>query len=195
MPALLAGFFLGGAAMTSESANGEAVAVEISTNLGAFTLEVYPQAAPLTANNFLAYLDGGYLGQGSFYRIPTPANETDREFPIEVLQFGWKWLDDGVGAPIAPIPLEPTGQTGLRHRKGTLSTARFAPDNGGYGFFVCMRDEPELDQGGRRHPDGEGFAAFGQILAGWETLEAILDRAEAQGMLTSPIPITGARRL
>ena len=181
--------------MTSDGARGKTAAVQISTALGSFTLEVMEDAAPLSAANFLAYLDSGYLGQGSFYRIPTPANEAHRATTIEVLQFGWKWLDNGDGAPLPPIALEPTGQTGLRHKKGAISTARFARDNGGYGFFVCMRDEPALDQGGARHPDGEGFAVFGQVLDGWETLEAILNRAEPTDMLSTPIPITGARRL
>ena len=180
--------------MTTPELTGQSVVVDIATDLGAFTLEVYPAFAPLSAGNFLAYVDGGYLEEGSFYRIPTPANEPDRPFPIEVLQFGWKWLENGQGAPLPPITLETTGQTGLRHTRGTLSTARFARDNGGYGFFICMRDEPELDQGGRRHPDGDGFAAFGRVLEGLETLERILARAEAQDVLASPIPITVARR-
>jgi peptidyl-prolyl cis-trans isomerase A (cyclophilin A) len=181
--------------MTTEQAAGEVVVVEIATALGAFTLEVYPDRAPLTAANFLGWLDGGYLSEGSFYRITTAANEPGKQYPIEVLQFGWKWMDAGEASPLPPIALEPTGQTGLRHRRSTLSTARWAPDNGGYGFFICMRDEPELDQGGRRNPDGGGFAAFGQVQEGWETLQAIFSRAEAQDMLSQPIPITAARRI
>ena len=181
--------------MTSESELGQTILVEVTTSLGAFTLEVFPDAAPLSAGNFLDYVDAGFLSEGSFYRIPTPANEPHRDYPIEVLQFGWKWIEDGKGAPIPPIPLEPTSETGLRHRKGSVSTARFERNNGGYGFFICMRDEPELDEGGRRHPDGAGFAAFGQVLAGWDTLARILGRAEAQHMLNTPVPITSARRV
>jgi peptidyl-prolyl cis-trans isomerase A (cyclophilin A) len=173
----------------------DAVRVEITTAEGSFRIEVYPDKAPLSAGIFLAYVDHGYLAQGSFYRMTTPANEPDKPFPIQVAQFGWKWLEGGAGSPIPPIAHESTAETGIHHVKGTVSTARFALDNGGYGFFICMRDEPELDFGGRRHPDGHGFAAFGRVTSGWGVVERIYAHAEAQHMLGHPVPITSARRV
>jgi len=181
--------------MTDQVPAGNGVAVEITTSLGSFVVEVYPDKAPLSAGNFLAYVDGGFLGEGSVYRIATARNEPDKPHPIEVIQFGWKWLEGGKGTPIPPIGLETTVQTGLSHKKGSVSTARFERDNGGYAFFICMRDEPELDHGGRRHPDGEGFAAFGRIAAGWDVVEQIFARAEARDMMEHPVPITAAKRL
>lgn len=170
-------------------------AVEVTTDLGNFVVEVYPDKAPLSAGNFLEYVDKGYLGEGSLYRITTLTNEPHKPFPIEVIQFGWKWLEGAKGAPIPPIAHESTVLTGLTHKKGTISTARFELDNGGYAFFICMRDEPDLDHGGRRHPDGQGFAAFGRILSGWDVVESIFARAEAQDIMEHPVPIIAARRL
>ena len=170
------------------------ILVDITTSLGAFQIAVFADQAPITARNFLSYLDGGYLAEGSVYRIATPQNEAHKPVHIDVLQFGWKWLEGGRGAPIPPIPLESTQVTGLRHVQGTVSTARFEVDNGGYGFFICMRDEPELDFGGRRHPDGQGFAAFGRVVSGWEVIEAIRARAEDQDMLSQPIALLSAAR-
>ena len=52
-----------------------------------------------------------------------------------------------------------------------------------------MRHEPELDFGGSRQPDGQGFAAFGRVIDGFDTLERIYRRAELGEMLTNGIPI------
>jgi len=169
--------------------------VELTTAEGRFVVEVYPQAAPLSANNFLAYVDENFMGKGQAYRITTLSNEPEKPFAIEVIQFGWNDPDAGpTAAPFPPIGHENTSQTGLRHVQGALSTARFARDEGGYAFFICMRDEPELDWGGRRHPDGFGFSAFGRVVSGWETVQQLFAHAENRDMLTAPIPLT-ARRL
>ena len=62
-------------------------------------------------------------------------------------------------------------------------------------FFLCVGDQPELDFGGRRNPDGQGFAAFGRLVEGWLTLRKI-QLAPARGQaLTPPVPIVRARRL
>jgi peptidyl-prolyl cis-trans isomerase A (cyclophilin A) len=172
-----------------------AVRIAVETAEGPFTVEVWPDRAPLSAGNFLAHVDGGHMDGASVYRIPTPDNEPDKPVKIAVLQFG-PAPDKAIATPLFPhVPHEPTGATGIRHLRGTLSTARFAVGTGGYGFFVCMRDEPELDEGGRRHPDGHGFAAFGRVVDGWDTLERLYAHAEAQDRLVKPVPIGRARRL
>jgi peptidyl-prolyl cis-trans isomerase A (cyclophilin A) len=86
---------------------------------------------------------------------------------IEVIQMGWRETDTGIPASIRH---ETTGVTGLRHTRGAVSLARFAPGAVYHSLFVCMRDEPALDEGGARHPDGLGFAAFGFAADGFEHL-------------------------
>jgi peptidyl-prolyl cis-trans isomerase A (cyclophilin A) len=64
--------------------------------------------------------------------------------------------------------------TGLRHLAGTLSMARATqPDSAASDFFVCVTDTPALDFGGRRNPDGQGFAAFGRVVAGMDVVKKI----------------------
>jgi peptidyl-prolyl cis-trans isomerase A (cyclophilin A) len=94
-----------------------------------------------------------------------------------------------------PIPLERTGVTGLAHRDGTISMARFTPDSAVSDIFICIGDQPELDFGGQRNPDGQGFAAFGQVIAGMDVVRAIQQQPAQAQTLTPPIPITSARRV
>ncbi|MFX6040711.1 peptidylprolyl isomerase, partial [Acinetobacter baumannii] len=76
--------------------------------------------------------------------------------------------------PLRPaIAHETTKQTGLRHRDGTVSMARGAPGTATAEFFICLGDQPELDFGGRRNPDGQGFAAFGQVVQGMGVVRAL----------------------
>lgn len=170
--------------------------VLIETPYGSLLLGIDEQRAPLTAANFLAYVDRGFLAQASVYRIVTLDNQAPgSSHPIEVIQWGWPAPDAGLAPPLPPVPHEPTSQTGLRHREGTLSLARNAPGSGGHGFFICHGDQPELDEGGGRNPDLAGFAAFGRLLAGADTMARIMARAEPAEYLQQKMPILNVRRL
>ena len=93
------------------------------------------------------------------------------------------------------ITHETTGMTGLRHRRGTVSLARFAPGAVYHSLFVCMRDEPGLDEGGSRQPDGQGFAAFGSVVEGFEHLAHFFDEnADAAEYLERPVVMHSVRR-
>ena len=102
-----------------------------------------------------------------------------------------------------PITHEPTSLTGLRHRNGTISIARDAVGTGTAGaFFVCIGDQPALDFGGKRNPDGQGFAAFGHVTNGMKLIREIWS-SKTQGppgssegeLIASPAQILGARRV
>ena len=93
-----------------------------------------------------------------------------------------------------PIALERTSATGLRHLDGTISMARDGTDTATSDFFICVGDQPALDFGGGRNPDGQGFAAFGRVVEGIEVVRKI-DQSTAQGQtLTPPIRILRAAR-
>ena len=67
--------------------------------------------------------------------------------------------------------------------------ARSGPDTATSSFFICIGDQPSLDFGGRRNPDGQGFAAFGRVTRGMEVVRAIqMSPAEGQ-RLVPPIAI------
>ncbi|WP_127597261.1 peptidylprolyl isomerase [Nitratireductor alexandrii] len=169
--------------------------VEVETELGSFTLAVDEANAPISAGNFLAYVDGGHLDGSAVYRIVTMHNQPpETPHKIEVIQWGWR-LTNGTEPPFPPIPHEPTSQTGLRHLDGTLSMARRAPGTAGPGFFICRGDQPELDEGGGRNPDRAGFAAFGQLVSGRQTIESLFARATSKEYLETPIRIVRVARM
>ena len=165
------------------------ISILISTQLGDIHAELYPDQAPITVANFLRYVDAGYYNEGKFWRtcILEPDNQPNNEIKIEVIQATVR--DDKREAQFDPIPLERTTLTGLRHADGTLSMARFAPDSAQGDFFICINDQPSLDFGGLRNPDGQGFAAFGQVTAGMDVVAAINRAPLAEQTLTPPLVI------
>lgn len=169
------------------------VRVLMQTERGEIELALDPAHAPATVANFLRYVDRGFYDGGVFHRTVTPDNQPQNQIKIEVIQGGInpaKTRDDG-----PPIALERTSQTGLMHLDGTISMARDGPDTATSDFFICIGDQPELDYGGRRNPDGQGFAAFGQVVRGMDVVRAI-QHAPADGQtLTPPVKIVRVRRL
>jgi peptidyl-prolyl cis-trans isomerase A (cyclophilin A) len=170
------------------------IPVVVETDLGAFTIAVDDSRAPVTAGNFLAYVDGRHLDGAVVYRIVTMANQPpETVHRIEVVQWGLQASEDKP-APFPPIAHETTEATGIRHRHMTVSMARLAPGTAGSEFFICIGDQPELDFGGRRNPDGQGFAAFGTVVAGEETVMRLFGAAQSTEALNQPIPISHVRR-
>jgi len=165
--------------------------VVLETGLGEVELEVDVARAPMSARNFLRYVKAGHCDGGRFHRTVRPGNQPGSKVKIDVVQAGAAPEREGEAFP--PIPLERTGATGLRHRDGTVSMARAGPDTATSDFFVCVGDQPELDQGGRRNPDGQGFAAFGRVVRGMEVVLRI-HAAPAEGQaLAPPVVIARAR--
>ena len=166
--------------------------VRVTTELGDLIVEVDSVHAPITGRNFLRYVDGGFYDGGSFHRTVTMGNQPNDTILIEVVQadISREEREDTFG----PIPLERTSATGLMHLDGTISMARSDPDTGVASFFICVGDQPELDFGGKRNPDGQGFAAFGQVVSGMDVVRRI-NAAPAEGQsLTPPIGILSAER-
>ncbi|WP_157218066.1 peptidylprolyl isomerase [Flavisphingomonas formosensis] len=161
--------------------------VRLSTALGDMIIAVEQVRAPATGTYFLRDVASGRYDGTSFYRVVTLANQDpEQSVPIEIVQ-------GGVRQPAEPtcpsLEHESTLRTGLRHRRGSISLSRFAPGAVYHGFFLCRRDEPELDHGGARQPDGLGFAAFGEIVEGFDVLDRIFARAEAREALRDEIAI------
>lgn len=168
------------------------VAVTVRTEMGDIVLEVDAARAPITAANFLRYVDAGRYDGGGFHRSVRLDNQPGKTALIEVIQAGVK--PDLSPADYPPIPLERTSKTGLRHHDGTLSMARDGADTATSDFFVCIGEQPALDFGGKRNPDGQGFAAFGRVLKGMDVVRRIqMSPADGQ-RLTPPILILSARR-
>lgn len=174
------------------SAEAKTVTVILQTDVGEIELVLDAARAPLTVKNFLHYVDAGLFSGGVFHRTVTSGNQPDKAVKIEVIQGG---IAPGkASAQRAPIALERTKDTGLTHRDGTVSMARDAPDSAQSDFFICVGDQPALDFGGQRNPDGQGFAAFGKVVRGMDVVRAI-QKSPAEGQrLTPPIRILRATR-
>jgi peptidyl-prolyl cis-trans isomerase A (cyclophilin A) len=121
-------------------------------------------------------------------------NQQDNPVKIEVIQAGVSAAHADDGFP--PIPLERTSVTGLQHTDGTISMARGQPDSATSGWFICINDQPALDFGGARNPDGQGFAAFGRVVQGMDVVRKIQQAPNAEAQrLTPPIRIVKAARI
>ncbi len=145
--------------------------VTISTGLGDIIVEIFEESAPITATNFLRYVDGGLFDGGSFYRVVRMDNQPDNGVKIEVIQGGRRGLPRSDGLPA--IEHETTATTAILHLDGVISMARSSPGTASSEFFICIGDQPELDFGGRRNPDGQGFAAFGKVVRGMDVVREI----------------------
>lgn len=154
----------------------------IKTSLGDITIELYPAKAPLTVANFLRYVDAHLYNNSSFFRSVTLNNQPKDSIRIEVIQGG---NVDSL-KKFAAIPLETTAQTGLLHKSGTISMARGKPASATSSFFICINDQPSLDYGGKRNPDGQGFAAFGKVIKGMEIVKKIQQLYPGQGQYFKP---------
>jgi len=165
--------------------------VVVRTGLGEIEVEIDTVHAPITAGNFLRYVDGGFYEAGFFHRTVRPDNQPSNLVKIEVIQGGVDSVDRE-GFP--PIVLERTTVTGLRHLDGTISMARAGPDTATSDFFICVGDQPELDVGGRRNPDGQGFAAFGRVIRGMDVVRGIQSSHAEEQKLTPPIRIRNIER-
>ena len=92
------------------------------------------------------------------------------------------------------MKLERTRDTGLTHVDGAISMARDGPDTATSDFFVCVGAQPELDFGGKRNPDGQGFAAFGRVVSGMDVIRKIHAAPASGQSLAPPVKILGASR-
>jgi len=168
--------------------------VKIETNLGNIEVEIDAKHAPDTAANFFKYVDDGrYIG-GQFHRTVTMQNQPDKKVKIEVIQGGVNPVFAEKDYP--PIALERTNKTGIHHKNGTISMARDGADTATSDFFICINDQPELDFGGKRNPDGQGFAAFGHVIKGMDIVKKI-QRApsDPDQHLTPPVKIIAIVRM
>lgn len=200
--AMAAVVLAGGTASLADAQTGKTpVRVRVQTSLGDIVLELDPAKAPGTTANFLKYVDAGHYDGGTFHRTVKMDNQPESPVKIEVIQAGVAEKFAKAGFPA--IPLERTTVTGLKHVDGAVSMARGAPDSATSGWFICINDQPSLDFGGARNPDGQGFAAFGRVVSGMDVVRKIqqapsssnrTSNTEAQ-RLTPPIVVTRVARV
>lgn len=165
--------------------------VLIKTEIGDITVEIFADKAPVTAANFLKYVDNKFYDGSVFHRTVTMDNQPKVEIKIEVIQGGQLANDKEFPA----IRLERTSVTGIKNTDGAISMARDGPDSATSSFFICVGDQPELNFGGRRNKDGQGFAAFGKVVAGVDVVKKIHQSPKESQNLKPPIRIISITRI
>jgi len=159
----------------------------IRSGIGEIYARLDLRRAPVTSLNFLRYVDAGLFDSTCFYRVVRFDNQPKDSVRIEVIQ-GGRYENEDNGFP--PIIHETTEMTGIRHRNGTVSMARSTPGSATSEFFICIGDQPELDFGGKRNPDRQGFAAFGKVIKGMDVVRQIHATNSSGQYLEKPVLIT-----
>jgi len=145
--------------------------VVFKTEAGNITVELYPDKVPVTTTNFLRYVDAKSYDGAAFYRVVRLDNQPNSPVKIEVIQGGLDSTHKERRLPV--IAHETNNKTGIKHLDGTISMARSTPGSASSEFFFCINPQPELDFGGKRNPDGQGFAAFGKVVKGMAVVRKI----------------------
>ncbi|HEY8615052.1 peptidylprolyl isomerase [Phenylobacterium sp.] len=169
--------------------------VAIKTGRGTIVVELEDKRAPITAANFLRYVDAKAYDGGTFFRAArTPGVAKDGTIV---------GAPDAKVRPFAPIRHEPTTKTGLKHLNGTISLGRFATGTATNNFFICVGDQPYLDAHPGQPGDNAGYAAFGRVVSGMAVVERILSlptngetkfKDQRGQWLKPPVPIVTMRR-
>ena len=155
----------------AQGAPSPPVVVVFETDKGSIEIEVDAQHAPVTAANFLKYVDGRFYDGGVINRAVRPDTTVRHDVEIQVIQFQ---IDRNRRRDeFPPIALERTSATGLKHVDGAVSMARNGPDTATASFSIVIGDQPEMDFAGKRNPDGQGFAVFGRVVRGMDVVKAI----------------------
>jgi peptidyl-prolyl cis-trans isomerase A (cyclophilin A) len=147
--------------------------VAIDTTEGTIVVALEVKRAPITANNFLRYVDAHRLDGTFFYRAARSRDGSNRG----LVQGG---IDHDLPKSFLPIKHEPTSQTGLRHVDGTLSMARNEPGSAMGDFFITVGPAPSLDAA----PNYPGYAAFGHVVKGMDVVHRILIKPTYPGGLS-----------
>jgi peptidyl-prolyl cis-trans isomerase A (cyclophilin A) len=158
--------------------------VRLATSLGDIVVELDPEKAPKTVDNFLQYVNAGHYDGTIFHRV------------IEnfMIQGGGMKADMGEKPTRAPIPLE--SRSGLSNVRGTLAMARtMDPNSATAQFFINVKDNAFLDQPNAR--DGNGYAVFGKVVAGMDVVDKIkavpvADKGGHQNVPVTPVAIKKA---
>lgn len=163
---------------------GKAVEAQITTNLGSFTIELYPEKAPVTVENFLAYADAGFYDGTIFHRV----------IPNFMIQ-GGGFAKDMKQKETSP-PIKNEAMNGLKNKRGTLAMARTQDINSATAqFFVNLKHNEFLDHGVRDF----GYAVFGKVVQGMDVVDKIAavetgNRGMHQNVPVDPVVIESVRR-
>jgi peptidyl-prolyl cis-trans isomerase A (cyclophilin A) len=167
--------------------------IEMNTVYGSIYVKLFVKEAPTTCNNFLRYIDEHRYKDFHFYRTVTKSNQPMNNIKIEVIQGGLGFEKHPLELP--PILHETTNATGIKHINGTISMEKIEPGSASSEIFICINDQPELNYGGRRNIDGQGFAAFGKVIKGLNVVKVIHSLPEKNQFLNKKVKVNSIKRI
>lgn len=182
---------------SSEVHVAKTVNVIMHTALGDIELAIEVERAPITAKNFLRYVDHKRLDGMVFYRDVKVGITGEYGLVQGGLHFHPERL-------YKPIPHEPTTVTGLSHMNGAISMARLAPGTATAEFFIVVGDLTSLDAQPDAKGDNAGYAVFGHVIKGMDVVKRILDLpCSSRGgdvsmkdqMIINPVKVSSVRRV
>ena len=133
--------------------------ITFSTSHGDITIELFPDEAPITVENFLAYVDAGHFDGTIFHRV----------IPGFMIQGGG--FDADMNQKVTRTPIKNEADNGLKNERGTLSMARTSDvDSATSQFFINVNDNDSLDHGTRDF----GYAVFGKVVEGMDVVDKIV---------------------
>jgi len=152
---------IGALLMTNGTANAANPLVRMTTSVGVIDIEVFPDEAPETAANFLAYVDAGFYDGTIFHRV----------IPGFVIQGGG--FTPGMRQKQTRAPIKNEADNGLKNLTGTLSMARTGdPHSATSQFFINLVDNAFLDYQAKNR-QGWGYAVFAKVVKGMNAVNAI----------------------
>lgn len=166
--------------------------IVLDTSAGRIVIELETVKAPISAQNFLKYVDQKKLDGTEFYRAVKAADH------FGFVQFG---ANSEPKRLLPPIAHEPTTQTGLHHTDGEISLARLAPGTGRSEFTISVGDQTHsLDAGQGQPADNLGYAAFGHVVEGMNVVVGIMDApvsptATQRGAFKGEVPVAPVKIL
>jgi len=150
--------FASGQAKTEKKAAAKNPIVLMETTMGAIKIELFADKAPITAKNFLDYVNSGFYTDTIFHRV-------DPGFVIQ----GGGYLENLAPKPTMP-GIKNESKNGLKNLRGTLSMARYDdPNSATSQFFINLKDNSTLDPSGA----GWGYAVFGKVIDGMAAVDKI----------------------
>jgi peptidyl-prolyl cis-trans isomerase A (cyclophilin A) len=150
--------------MTDDVAAAGSPQVLMKTSKGEVLIELYPDKAPRTVENFLQYVRDGFYAGTVFHRV------IDR-FMIQGGGFTEEMYQGGSGRKNTRGPIALESKNGLKNDTGWLAMARTSvPDSATSQFFINVTDNNSLNH---PQPDGHGYAVFGKVIRGMEVVNAI----------------------
>jgi peptidyl-prolyl cis-trans isomerase B (cyclophilin B) len=151
--------------------------IKLTTNYGTITLELYPDKAPITVENFLNYVKDGFYDGTIFHRV------------INGFMIQGGGMEPGMKEKSPNAPIKNEADNGLSNERGTIAMARtMEPHSASAQFFINVKDNAFLNHRSPS-PDGWGYAVFGRVVDGMDVVDKIKEVETGSAGFHQDVPV------